>query len=193
MPSGKVTALAVGSGGKIYAAGELFTSAGGVALSESFAVWGGAAWGAVDINLPGTGEAHGLTTTDEGDLMLGWGTAGAATAPGQTAATNSGSSNAYPVIQLTSPGALYSLENLTTGQIIRFSGTAITGETLIVDLRPGRKTVKTPIRDLAGWVVPGSDLAAWCLAPGTNVIALHCSNTSVVGSMYWRPKHWSSD
>jgi hypothetical protein len=199
--AGVIYKLAAGAGGQLHAAGGFWGTIGGITPPDSIATWNGSSWLPFSANPPDTGahanDNYQVWTFDDGSVLLTWfaavGTFGTTvTVPGMTTVNNPGSANAYPLISLSAVGALYSIENLTTGQAIRCNGLSLaSGETAILDLRPGRKTFKATFRDLQPFVLGGSDLSGFALAPGANTIAVYASAGS--GAIRWTTRYQSAD
>lgn len=188
--------------GSLHAIGPL---ADGGTLDGSIIVWdgmvyNGSTWVTEDLYLGANAVGFGVALSPTGLLTVTYNTTSGASdtrvLPGLTTVTNSGSAAAYPVIRFDDPdgGVLYSLSNLTTGQAIRFNRVSqYPGEIVILDLRPGRKSFKSTSRDLLSFVLPGSDLDTFCLAPGTNIIQVFGTQSVTTASMYWRARYWSAD
>lgn len=184
--------------GNLYLGGA-FTAAGSLALSDRVAKWNGSAFVPLPIDLPGASSVAAVHA-DGDDIYIGGDFSGNADAPAVTVVNNPGSADAYPIIRITGPVAagatavLFAIENLTTGQEILFDQLVISsGEIIEIDLRPGRKTVRSELRGNASFaVLAGSDLADFALAPGDNSIALLAPNASAA-SLFFRPRHWGAE
>ncbi len=208
MGGGVVTSTTVGvrsfaatPDGRVHIGGRDFTSVGGITLSDSIATWDGSTWRAFSVAAPDTGthanDSYAIRSTRSGRLVLSWASTGGtfgttATAEAITTVWNDGTAPAYPVIDFSGGATLYTIENLTTGQKIDFSGcNLVSGETARLDLRRGRKTFATLVRNLVATVLPGSDLATFCLAPGVNRISMYA--TGGTGAISWRTHEWGAD
>ncbi len=120
---------------------------------------------------------------------------------------------------------LISIRNETTGQVLNLDYWFQSGETLVIDLdfsqsygllgmqrnpnlppdptKPlfgmgaGRKRVySTYWGDVIGAVLPGSDLATFCLLPGANSISIKVDVVgapTITATMEWRDRYWSVD
>lgn len=106
------------------------------------------------------------------------------------AVDNTGDVETWPVWTVTGPGSVIVLRNLTTSKTISFSTGALTAsETLVIDTRPGYKTVK--LGDGTN-MYPALDTtsALWPLVRGTNTIRLEMSgvdnDVSSLNLSYWR-------
>lgn len=89
--------------------------------------------------------------------------------------------DAWPVWTIVGPGIDPVLRNLTTGKAIRISRTLAAGDQLIIDTRPGVKSVT----DGLGTVIPPvAGSALWALVRGLNTIQVEFSGaTSDVSSV----------
>jgi hypothetical protein len=176
-----------------------FTSAGGITTPAGLAQWDGSQWWPVFNSLPYSSLLNGisaLVADRAGNLTFSFASAGTAAIPGIVTVTNGGTAPAYPVIELTGSANLLTLENMTTGQVIKFSSAFVyPSETVRLDLRPGAKTFKsvTNGRDLMPTVLPTSDFSTFALAPGANRISLYVQAFGSTGSIRYRPRYWSSD
>lgn len=83
-----------------------------------------------------------------------------------------------PIITITGPGTSFSITNDTTGEVLAIVSSLGVGETIIIDLRDGYKTVTQGGVNIIGRVTPESALATWHLAPdpeapgGNNLIVV---------------------
>lgn len=189
-----VNDVSFGADGTLYAGGA-FSSAGAAQLPNAggIASWDGSSWKAINAAATGAGGVgvRRIHAQINGGLVAGWDNTGSVNGTGITTVTNNGTAPAYPVLRFDGTTGLYEITNWTTGQELRFPPLTIySGETVTVDLRPGRKTVSSPLRNLIGFVQAGSDLQTWCLAPGANSIALYTNGAPV---MFWRERGWSAD
>lgn len=82
-------------------------------------------------------------TTDVGDPFLPLSLT-ASTVLGDVSVTNPGDIIAWPVWTVTGPGSNIILTNLTTNKTLEVDTTLSAGEQLVIDTRPGRKTVTGP-------------------------------------------------
>lgn len=201
----KLSVLADGSA--LVASGLLWSTIGGITPPDNIALWNGSAWLPYSADPPNT-ATHGNDTyrlygMPNGYTVLNWMAAGGVGTFGTTliaesitSVTNAGSASAYPVIKLviTQNCTLYSITNLTTGQVLRFNGTLLAGEIVTIDLRANRsKTVRSNYRDLIGLLLSASDFSTFALAPGANRIALYCTDGSATAYLYWRNRYETAD
>lgn len=102
-----------------------------------------------------------------------------------TALDNGGDVEAWPEWLITGPGVDPVLRNLTTGQVLRLIHTLDDGETLVVDSRPGFKTVE----DGGGanlYQTLTSDSSLWALQPGPNQVSVELSGAAPTSSVALR-------
>lgn len=77
---------------------------------------------------------------------------------------------AYPVWTISGPGSSLLLENSTTGRSIQVIATLTAGQTMVIDTRPGRQSVRRGDgTNLMGSVT--TDPALWPLIEGVNEVA----------------------
>jgi hypothetical protein len=88
----------------------------------------------------------------------------------QATITNLGDVAAWPIVTVTGPGTDFAAVNFTTGHEWRFTGSVAAGSTLIVDTRPGHKSVRLDGANAFGRLADDSIL--WPLAPGPNSVSL---------------------
>lgn len=86
--------------------------------------------------------------------------------------TNDGNWFAYPYIGLTGPMTNPSITNNDTGEVIALTGTITAGNSIVIDLAYGVKTVTDFLSgaNRISWVSASSNLATWSLRPGANSI-----------------------
>lgn len=192
--SNLVRALSVSPDGDLYAGCVSITNSGDITILDNIARWNDSAWSTVALDLPGTPEVRALLALANGELYAGFNTSGTVGYPAITVANNTGSARAYPVITITytAAGSIYSLANRTTGDEIALSPYTLSpGEIVTLDLSPGVKSVRSNLfGNIAHKVTPGSNVAAWCLMPGNNTIAVYSAGTI---QATWRARYWSAD
>jgi len=96
----------------------------------------------------------------------------------------------YPQWVVTGPGSSLTLTNITTGRVITVNAALTTGETMIIDTRPGLQSVrKADGVNLMGAL--DSDPALWPLIDGVNEIsaALTGATTDSRIAGVWRPRY----
>jgi phage-related protein len=92
-----------------------------------------------------------------------------------TTVTNSGDTDAWPVWTIVGPGSGIVLRNLTTGELLLFNTLSLgTGESVVIDTRPGRKTVT---KQDGSNSFPDLDVSSslWALRTGTTSVRLEMS------------------
>lgn len=108
-----------------------------------------------------------------------------------------GTWNEYPVITVNGPISNFTIRNVTTDEDINISASISAGQSIIIDLRYGVKTItRNDGTNLIGTLSSDSDLASWHLAPdpeaagGVNDILISGgsadSNTSILVDYYRR-------
>ncbi len=206
--------------GYLYVGGS-FTTAGGISLADRIAVWTGTSWSPLGIDFPGAAIGYGFMVDSSWrhgrrgedpipytDIYFGFDTEGDATIYGITISatsgvvTNIGTAKSWPIIYITRSGGtsvtLQGIYNESTGKKIDMVHALLDGETVVLDLRQGKKTFysETTRLNLLSEVNPTSDLAILCLIPGDNYIGVMCpgvGSPTVTVRMVWDIKHWSAD
>lgn len=194
--------------GQIVAGGD-FTSIGNISAAARGAIWDGSGWAQLDINLPSSSFVYSTHIDREGYLYLGFNQTGTATYAGQTTVPYEGTEHAYPFFRIrnnsmTDTVRLVSIRNETTGAALLFDYTMLPGESIFLDVRPGRTAV---ISSMFGsnprLILPNSDTASFYLTPGNTADAednlLTCfvdyagvfTTPTVV--MYWQDTYQSYD
>ena len=84
--------------------------------------------------------------------------------------TNGGDVDAWPVVTITGPGTDLNVTNQTSGQTWAFTGSIAAGSVLIVDTRPGHKSVTLDGFNAFGRLTDTSVL--WPLEPGSNRVTI---------------------
>jgi hypothetical protein len=171
---GDVGSMGIDAKGNLWVSGT-FTSAGTIATPGNSAIWNGSSW----TYTPYIGGAFGVDAqVAHNDVFYL-----AAQFPGVTTLINSvetvtSIADNSPIFRInhlggTDPTRVYQISNFTTGDNIFFNLQLMPGEVLEVDT--SRATVKTNIRPLLlNSVLPGSNLATFRLAPGSNIIGIFC-------------------
>lgn len=96
---------------------------------------------------------------------------------GDSTVTNNGTMISWPIWTIDGPGLNPEIHNLTTGKITKFSLTLLTGESLIVDTRPGYKTVT--VGSVNKFFTMSIDSSLWPLIVGNQTVKVVLSNTGV--------------
>ena len=90
---------------------------------------------------------------------------------------NDGDVETWPVWRLAGPGNTISLENVTTGRKLTLSSSSLgPGETLVIDTRPGRKSLTMADQNWYPKMTDASTL--WPLAPGNNQVKVSMFETN---------------
>ena len=104
---------------------------------------------------------------------------------------NTGDIPAWPRVTVDGPGQEVTATNLTTGAHWTVTGDVPAGSTLIVDTRPGRKSVT--VDGVNAFDRLTADSSLWPLVPGPNRVEISAAITSVESliSFVWR-RNWLS-
>jgi hypothetical protein len=181
---------------ELFAAGNI-SYANGIP-AKLVASWRGSQWYPIDMTLPAAAtEARGIIVSPDGHLTIGFDNTGTVVSSVVTTSgtlTNSGSCNAYPIFKTVGPGRIYKIENVTTGEIIDFNIDLLDGETVILDMRPGKKTVTSTFRgNVIHTIREGSDLKGFHLMPGENAVSIFVDDATAEAFLLWEEFHWSID
>lgn len=185
--------------------GGMFSSVNGLTLFDHVFQFSGNTIVPMDVDLPGVAEVTAIAGSGL-EAMLGFDTTGTGYTSGTTTLTNSGSSDAYPIIVVKYSAAatvvapLYSIRNLTTGQVISFNVSLLPGETVVFDFRPGKKTITSisggrghlPTFNMIAYMLPGSNLSTFKLQPGPNVLNLFvdlAAASNITAYAWWQPTY----
>ena len=175
---GDVYALAVDERRGEVLAGGTFAAAGGDTLAKNLAVWVGGlvgmgTWTHLDAVLPNATTVRAVTMQGADTLWVGFDTSGAGTLPSLTTVTGGGQGmfRSYPRLTVVGPGTLRALINYTLGQYVWLALTVQSGETVVIDLRSGYKTITSSIKAASRLrTLLAGDLGGWSLAPGANQV-----------------------
>lgn len=86
---------------------------------------------------------------------------------------NAGDVPTWPVWTVLGPGEDLQLNNLTTGESLSLTGVIPAGATVVIDTRPGKKTIRQGTTNLYPNLEAGS--ALWALAAGQNELQVELS------------------
>jgi hypothetical protein len=215
-PNGTVTPLGSGLGatglvysgefiaGEAFVMGGIFEDANAPITNEKLVYWNGSAWSRMDISLPDdivlpldtivTSIAQGQ------DLYIGYQTNITALAAARTTLAPISTTEVYPVLYLIGPTSgnltLHWLENQSSGDRLYFNLTVNAGETITIDLRPGRRQVTSNWRGvIRDQPLSGSDFANFELLPDANVLAAFATGTLTGAELllHQQPTHLSVD
>ncbi len=159
-------------------AGGTFTQAGGNTLADRMAIWDGSSWRHTDIDFGGSPTIRMIFTARNGDVYVsGNFNTATSTYAGSTTVTNSGSVLAYPIIYISRSGGtsanLQYVINRTTNAQLLFDYDLLDGETLKIDLRPGRRQMTSSHFGKAWKTLNESTIATFALRPGDNTITMY--------------------
>lgn len=176
-----------------------FPSAGAFPTPDNAAYVGaGGNFLPIDIDLPASGTVFSAITTPSGTQYWAGTFSGTAQAASVAQIVNTGRAPAYPTVWMrnTSTGTarVYSLTNTTTNTTIAFNLSLLPSEEATLVLTPGNRTFTSSFREnIFDALIPGSNLTAWNLLPGTNVVSFFGDNDSLITSFYWQPRSMSAD
>lgn len=169
--------------------GGYFTEAGGSTLNDGVTIFSGNTWTPLDVNLPGTALVLGIDfmPNSQGglDVYLGYDTTGTATTAGGTVTVNNpGSAASGPRLTFTGPGRIVSVRNVTTNKNIFFNITLLNDETAVLDLtNPSNITFVSSYRgNVLSYILAGSQVSQFTLAPGDNIISVFIDGTVDAGT-----------
>jgi len=198
--SPQVSSTSAAADGGIYLSG-IFTEAGDVTGLDSMAIWNGATFVPLDVDLPGgAGPLVGvIRRVDDGGIYVGFNQSGTATGAVTTTITNTGTARAYPTLVINGPSSgtarIYQIKNNTTGRAIYLNNYIMQiGEVATLSFQPDALSfVSTFQGNIAGQVLPGSNAADFFLQPGTNSITFLAGASTVTARLYWRPNYTGLD
>ena len=100
----------------------------------------------------------------------------------QTVVTNPGDVESYPVWTIKGPGDTVRLVNQTSGKILNLGANVLAaGQTLVIDTRPGVKTILLDGVNVFNWLDVYSSL--WPLESGDNSLMLQMSNITQISKI----------
>jgi len=194
--------MATDTDGNLLVAGYKMASAGGITLSDGFAMWSGNQWQAAKFDPTGDYGFNVWIDPDTGD-WLWMGNITSAVVEGVTSVTNAGYADTYPTLIITGPGTVYGVQNYMTGERVDFNGLTLrAGEYATVVFGPdgilsaeacagapfsSRNGNLSICRNLIPYIVPGSSPTLH-LAPGTNSIGLYVyggTTAATAASLSW--------
>lgn len=98
---------------------------------------------------------------------------------------NNGDDVAWPIWTITGPGSTLILRNMTTGEELGVDCDLAAGEQLIIDTRPGKKTIEDGSGiNLFNLIVSGK-MALWSLERNTNSIDIYLDGATVDSLISW--------
>lgn len=186
-------ALYASPSGNLIAGGTAMGSAGGIPLPDNladFTNYRGGAWTPYDVDLPGAGVINAMLFY-QNVLYVAGSFAGTATAAAVGTIVNAGKSQAYPTVRVWNRGAtsakFYQLTNATGSAAIYFNNLSLlSNEIATLNLTPGNRTFSSNVRtNLFSSILPGSNLTAWSLLPGTNYVSSFADSDNLQIDIFW--------
>lgn len=195
--NGIVRSLFVRNDNSMIVAGS-FQSAGSINVPDNIAIWNGAAYLPLDLDLPPGAEVYTATQAPDNTLYIGGAFSGTGYAASVGTIQNSGRAIVYPNLRLrnlsTGTARAFQMLNTTTGVGIWLNYTMLPGEQADLTLQPGDRAFQSSMRgNIISAILPGSNLATFNLLPGQNYISFFADNDSLEASLYWTPRSWSVD
>jgi hypothetical protein len=183
--------------GQLIVAGP-FTIAGGKAIDQ-LAAWNGSSWYHLDFQPP-TSVTGGPVVADGNDLYVGLFTTGTGSYAGNTTVTPAGTENSYPRIVIKRSGGtsakLLSIQNETAGKRLLFDYDLLDGETITIDLRPGKRAMTSSFWGKRWRILPNSDLANFLLLPDSQVITAFvetAGSPTMTAFLVYKNTYWGGD
>lgn len=175
-----------------------FQLAGSINIPDNLAIWNGASYIPLDIDLPAGADIFSVTQSNDNTLYIGGVFSGTGYAASVGTIVNSGRAIAYPNLRLRNLSAgtarAFQLLNTTTNTGVYFNYTLLGGEQAHLVLQPGARSFQSNVRgNVINTILPGSNLATLNLLPGTNYISFFADNDSLEVSLYWTTRSWSID
>jgi len=172
----QVNTIAINEEGEVWLGGQ-FTTANGQTLVDRMAVWSGGVYHSPPVDLPGSADVNAIVFDGE-DIYIGSAATGTATFSNTTTITNSGTEKSSPWFWFKRSGGttakLVSITNVTTGKEIRLNYDFLNGEEIKIDLRPGKKRIRSSIKGRGGNTLNvGSELSEFFMIPGSTEIATY--------------------
>lgn len=184
--------------------GGQFTECGGISLADRVAIWNGASWAHIDLDLPGTPRVFAIMLTNQDpvvpenyDAWIGFETTGTGYFAGKTTVTNSSKTEVYPKIVFERSGGtsavIESVRNETTGKQLLFDYSLLDGEWLTIDLDPLQKSIVSNFfGSRPDAILANSDFGEFTLQPGSNDITCFVATAggpTVTAYMTWRNQY----
>lgn len=185
------------SDGSIWVAGS-HPQSGGRSVGAYLSQWRGmgelGTW--LPTDFPAGGTLNGVALLYD-EPVVGWNAWNSTISPPSvTQFVYRGTAYEYPIIMVSGPCRLVSIENLTTDTHLWFDLVLADGEQLTIDLRTGQKKMWSSAFDnLLDRILPGSDTGTFRVAPGTNRVAVHMTGTggNTSARLLMRATHLSAD
>ena len=182
-----VRALDVSPLGLVLAAGD-FTRMGSVD-ADYLAFYNGTSWVNLDAGM--TAAIYAAIFDWKENIYTGAGVL--ADYASRTTVENVGTAEVSPLIYIVGPGTLRWIENQTAKVRVYADMVILQNEEVTFDFAKG--TVISTVRgDLAYAILPGSDMRAFKLLPGDNVMAvMMVDDIGATMGIYYAPRHWGVD
>ena len=180
--------------------------------TDHIAIWDGTQWIPAQLTVPANLTRMRTITTSGEDLFFGGeGALGNAFISSPNVVDSLATADSFPIFHFERIGGtnvvIIMILNETSRRKMSFTYEMSDGEEVEIDLRPGRKTIKSSIfnvnvdiaevlKNRLGELLPGSDFANWALVPGLNTISIYVQpigDPTIEASMRWIPLHWSLD
>jgi hypothetical protein len=195
--NGLVRTLFVRNDNSMIVAGS-FQSAGSINIPDNIAIWNGAAYLPLDLDLPAGADVYTAAQAPDNTLYIGGAFSGTGYAASVGTIVNTGRAAVYPTLRMrnlsTGTARAFQLLNTTTNTGLWFNYTMLGGEEADLVLQPGARSFQSNVRgNVLSSVLPGSNLATFNLLPGTNYISFFSDNDSLEASFFWTPRGWSVD
>lgn len=191
--TGSPTDVEVGYDGLIYYAAAM-SAAGGITITDGFALWNGSSWLLPDVDMAGTPTAQTAAPGRRGELMVSFfnGTASNGVAAQLNTLTNDGTAVTYPTITITGPSSstsrLHTIRSYTTGAILNFNLTIFANEIITITTGPDAIAITSNNRgDLTQYVLTGSAPELGLLR-GDNSIGILITGGTVTIVAVWAEK-----
>lgn len=193
----RVNGLAIWRG-NLVAVGN-FSVAGGVSVNSYAALWNGSVWHHLDMDMGGT--AIYAVAVQGDDLYLGWsGSTPAVTYAGNVTVDPTGTAEAYTRFVVGRSGGtsakLLSIQNEITGKKLLFNYDLLDGETLTIDLRPGRRSMVSSFWGDRWRILPNSDVAEFLLLAQEQTLTAYVAQVgspTITAFMLYKDTYWSVD
>lgn len=194
-----VKALTFDRNNNLFAGGEI-TSIGGVAINNlkmAYLKYDSNIWMPIEVVVTNT-RVNAIVAMSDGNMFVGGLFGTTATVSARKTVNNTGNANASPTIQVTGPGTLYVIRNISNNKEIRFGGMSVSsGQTLTleIDQESGITFVDAATKEnMMSAIASGSDLDFF-LQPGENIIEVFMTGTTAASSvvMTWKVSNWGLD
>jgi hypothetical protein len=182
-----VRVMDVSDDGFILAGGD-FTRIGS-ADADYLGFWNGSTWVNLDTSI--SASVYAAMFDRYGNIYAGAGVLSGFSA--RTTIKNIGTAEVAPIVYFVGPGTLRWIENQTSHKRVYLDMEILENEEIMFDFSNGK--IESTVRgNLLYAVLPGSDIRAFTLFPGDNVIAaMVVEDIGATMHMYYVPRHWSAD